>query len=217
MIGAELGKANPLGERYPARSPRPQALRSEAVIRGVNFRTNRVDQRAIGVLMSGHEPFIHAALIADKGKTLLSIHSNDLSNPGMVDLSPRIRQRIDELRISQAEAARASGCSAARFGNYVSGTRKPDLETLVRIARALRTTTDWLLGVSEVVPIDTKAVFLRLLELEGMPRERAVVLAEAADEALRLLSALPDEGDARTRAVLAAQAAWQMRSSSKPS
>jgi len=134
----------------------------------------------------------------------------------MDDLGIRIRQRFNELGISQAEAARASKCTTARFGNYVTGTRNPDLETLARIAVALRTTTDWLLGVSDAAPVDIEVVLRRILELDGMPAARAVVIAQAAEEALKLLASLPSGGDAQTRALLAAQAAWQIKSRPAP-
>jgi len=134
----------------------------------------------------------------------------------MDSLGTRIRQRFDELGISQAEAARASKCSTARFGNYVTGTSNPDLETLARIAIALRTTTDWLLGVSDAAPVDIEVVLRRILELDGMPAPRASVIAQAAEEALRLLASLPSGGDAQTRALLAAQAAWQLKSRPAP-
>lgn len=180
------------------------------------FDSNRVDEDAIVVPMTDHDPLVHATLIAGKHGSLLEIHTSESSTDDMGNLAKRIRAKYEELGLTQAEAAKACGCSSARFGNYVSDTRKPDLETLVRIARALRTTTDWLLGLSEVVPVDARAVVLRLLELDGMQRERAEVIAAAAEEALRLLAALPDEGDARTRALLAAQASWQMRLNAKP-
>jgi transcriptional regulator with XRE-family HTH domain len=134
----------------------------------------------------------------------------------MDTLGQRIRQRFDELGISQAEAARAANCSTARFGNYVTGTRNPDLETLARIAVALRTKTDWLLGVSDAAPVDIKVVLRHILELDGMQATRATVIAQAAEEALRLLASLPSGGDAQTRALLAAQAAWQLKSRQAP-
>lgn len=221
MIRAKLRKGDPRDLRDAAHSPHMEALRGQVESSGDIFDSDRVDQGAINVFMSGHAPFIHAALIAGKHGSLLEIHGNESLTVNMGNLAVRIRQRYEELGLTQAEAAKASGCSTARFGNYVTqveaNRRKPDLDTLARIARALRTTTDWLLGLSEVVPVDAQAVILRLLELEGMPRERAEVIATAAEEALRLLSALPDEGDARTRALLAAQAAWQMKPSAKPS
>ena len=58
-----------------------------------------------------------------------------------------LRQRAKELGISHAEAARRSGLSERRYAHYVSGIREPDLATLVRIARALETTPNALLGI----------------------------------------------------------------------
>jgi transcriptional regulator with XRE-family HTH domain len=150
---------------------------------------------------------VHATLMIGKRKSFLEINgcSPPTEDYGYVRVT-------DELGISQAEAARASNCSTARFGNYVTGTRNPDLETLARIATALRTTTDWLLGLSDAAPVDIEAVLRRILELDGMPAPRAAVIAQAAEEALRLLASLPSGGDAQTRALLAAQAAWQLKS-----
>jgi transcriptional regulator with XRE-family HTH domain len=58
-----------------------------------------------------------------------------------------LRERAAELGISHAEAARRSGLSERRYSHYVSGIREPDLATLVRIATALQTTPNHLLGV----------------------------------------------------------------------
>lgn len=124
----------------------------------------------------------------------------------------RIRERLAELAMTQADLARATGLSTARIGNYVQGTRPPDIATLAKLARALQTSTDWLLGLSESRPLDVRAVVFRLLQLDGMPEARASLLAEVASKAVQLLAALPGEGDNRTRAHLAAQAAWQTKS-----
>jgi transcriptional regulator with XRE-family HTH domain len=58
----------------------------------------------------------------------------------------RLRERAAELGIPHAEAARRSGLSERRYSNYVNGIREPDLATLVRIAAALQTTPNELLG-----------------------------------------------------------------------
>jgi transcriptional regulator with XRE-family HTH domain len=131
-------------------------------------------------------------------------------------LAARIRQRLDEIGMSQADLARLMGMSMPRIGNYYHGRRPPDIATLARLARALQTSADWLIGLSEARQAEAKPVFLRLLQLDGMPEAKAEVLAEAASTALRLLSTFPDEGDERTRAHLAAQAAWQIKPSPKP-
>jgi transcriptional regulator with XRE-family HTH domain len=61
----------------------------------------------------------------------------------------RLRERAAELGIAHAEAARRSGLSERRYLHYVAGIREPDLATLVRIAGALQTTPNVLLGVGE--------------------------------------------------------------------
>jgi transcriptional regulator with XRE-family HTH domain len=148
--------------------------------------------------------------------SLIEINEDFPSTGEVHKVGERIRARINVLGISQADAARRSGLSSQRFGNYAQGTRTPDLDTLMRIARALGTTTDWLLGFSVGEPPDVAIVVCRLLELEGLPTERAVAIAETVQEALRVLASLPDEGDAQTRSRIAAQAAWQLRAGSKP-
>lgn len=59
-----------------------------------------------------------------------------------------LRDRAKDLGLTNAEVARKADLSEQRFGNYVTGLREPDLSTLVRIATALETTPDHLLGVS---------------------------------------------------------------------
>ena len=61
----------------------------------------------------------------------------------------RLRERAAELGMSHAEAARRSGLSERRYSHYVSGIREPDLATLVRIAKTLQTTPNFLLGVGD--------------------------------------------------------------------
>lgn len=67
------------------------------------------------------------------------------SNWTMTVLAASLRQRASELGLSLAEAARKAGLTERRFGNYVAGTREPDLGTLIRIAMALETSPDKLL------------------------------------------------------------------------
>ncbi|MBY3265310.1 helix-turn-helix transcriptional regulator [Rhizobium laguerreae] len=64
-------------------------------------------------------------------------------------LSKRLRERAEQLGISNAEAARRVGLDERRYAHYVGGRREPDLATLLRIASSLGTTPNWLLGVTE--------------------------------------------------------------------
>ncbi|MCR6670743.1 helix-turn-helix domain-containing protein [Devosia ginsengisoli] len=60
----------------------------------------------------------------------------------------RLRERAEQLGISNAEAGRRAGLDERRYAHYANGRREPDLATLIRIAEALATTPNWLLGFS---------------------------------------------------------------------
>ncbi|MFS2153879.1 MULTISPECIES: helix-turn-helix domain-containing protein [unclassified Rhizobium] len=68
----------------------------------------------------------------------------------MADFATNLRKRAEQLGFSNAEVARRAGLSERRYGNYVSGAREPDLNTLVRIAQTLGTSIDSLLGLDDV-------------------------------------------------------------------
>lgn len=136
----------------------------------------------------------------------------------MKTLGDRIKTRIADMGLTQKQAAAQVGISSQRFGNYVQDGRTPDIYTLAKIAKALDVSTDWLLGISENGErIDIQPVLTRLLELDGMKAEKALLLGEVAQEAVRLLSTLPDQAAEPATALLAAQAVWNSRLSSKPS
>lgn len=138
----------------------------------------------------------------------------------MIEIARRIRQRLEDLGLKQVDVAHASGMSAARLGNYISlsekNNRTPDVKALKRLAIALNTTSDWLLGISERQRIDIEAGLQRLLEIDGMPQAKAKTLAQVFARALVVLSASADEGDARARSLLAVELAWQMRDQTRP-
>ena len=61
----------------------------------------------------------------------------------------KLKEQARLLGISNAEAARRIGLDERRYAHYTTGRREPDLATLVRIADALGTTPNALLGVEE--------------------------------------------------------------------
>lgn len=63
----------------------------------------------------------------------------------MEPLAHRLRERARELGLSDAEVGRRAGLSERRYGNYVRGTREPDLATLIRICAAVALTPNDLL------------------------------------------------------------------------
>ena len=68
---------------------------------------------------------------------------------------------LNELRVSkgvtQEEVANAIGVAKSTFAKYDRGEREPNFATLVKIAQYFDTTTDYLLGLSQVAhPIKTR-------------------------------------------------------------
>jgi transcriptional regulator with XRE-family HTH domain len=102
----------------------------------------------------------------------------------MRSFADALRVRAKELGLTNAEVARRADLTERRYGNYVTGVREPDLATLGRIAGALRTTPDTLLGFAET---NTKSAEQRLLrrlltaaaELSAADIEGVIVQVEA--------------------------------------
>lgn len=81
----------------------------------------------------------------------------------MTVFANRLRERAAELGIAHAEAARRAGLSERRYGHYVTGVREPDLSTLVRIAEALQTRPDALLGFGEQDEVSVRSKLMARL------------------------------------------------------
>lgn len=110
----------------------------------------------------------------------------------------RLRTRAAELGIRHAEVARRSGLSERRYSHYVSGIREPDLATLVRIATALQTTPNDLLGVGEPPQPSPREILADRLNsaaqgLSDDDLEVIVLQTEALRGRLRKRRAPPDE------------------------
>ena len=65
----------------------------------------------------------------------------------METFAANLKERAQQLGLSNAEVARRVGLSERRYGHYVSGRNEPDLSLLVRIAEVLQTTPNDLLGI----------------------------------------------------------------------
>ena len=103
----------------------------------------------------------------------------------MKGFTTRIRERAKTLDLPLAEVARRAGLSERRFGHYASGRSEPNLTTLVRIAEALDTTPDQLLGLDRatldkgVASLTRRQIdaALRLLDERGLRVTLATVTA----------------------------------------
>lgn len=61
----------------------------------------------------------------------------------------RIRQRRKQLKMSQEDLAAAINASQGQVSRYEKGDNDPTSEVLIQLAKALSTSTDWLLGLTE--------------------------------------------------------------------
>ncbi len=62
----------------------------------------------------------------------------------------RMRQLRTESDITIAEFADKLGVARTTVSNWENGNRKPDFDTLTKISKILSSTTDYLLGVSDI-------------------------------------------------------------------
>jgi transcriptional regulator with XRE-family HTH domain len=101
-------------------------------------------------------------------KTFVARRVFSEQNVLMIVFGNNLRARAAALQISVAEAARRCGLNERRFANYVLGQREPDLQTLVKIAKALGTKPDVLLGVDDGPHLDDRQRLLdRLVSAAG--------------------------------------------------
>ena len=82
-----------------------------------------------------------------------------------------MRDAARELGLSDAEVARRSGLTQARYSNYVNGRHEPDLATFLRVSNVLGASASALLGQVESGS-DGRAVL----------RARVASLMQAMDE-----------------------------------
>lgn len=74
------------------------------------------------------------------------VEFDKLKNPDF-EMGGRIKQRLEELGMSQRELAKACKITDVSMSRYISGDRTPKGPIISQIARTLGVTSDWLLGM----------------------------------------------------------------------
>lgn len=69
----------------------------------------------------------------------------------MKEIGERIAQRRTDLNISQEALAELVGSTQRQVSKYENGINKPTSEVLSKMADALQTSADWLLGRTEII------------------------------------------------------------------
>lgn len=77
----------------------------------------------------------------------------------MNDWNDRLKMRMKERKTTQEELATILDISQSSVGHYVAGRRNPRKDVLEKIADELEVSMDWLLGKTELPPIDKRDFF----------------------------------------------------------
>jgi len=93
-------------------------------------------------------------------------------------LSERIHERRRALHLSQAKLADLIGSSQRQVSKYELGTNEPTSGVLTRLAEALQTTTDYLVGRSDEIQRPMRTVF----DLDDFEVEALRVLRQKSDQ-----------------------------------
>lgn len=85
-----------------------------------------------------------------------------------MEFKDKLKQARESFGLSQNDLAQRANISRVSVGNYERGTRKPNSEILMRLAKALHTTPDYLLGKDPYFNSDDKAskIYYKYLQNE---------------------------------------------------
>lgn len=81
----------------------------------------------------------------------------------MNETGKRIVELLDKRGMTRKELAQKAGVTQAAISRYTKGNRSPKWEVIVRIADALNTTTDYLLGTEKKMDFNAKYYEIRSL------------------------------------------------------
>jgi len=102
----------------------------------------------------------------------------------------RLRRKREERRLSQAELAQRTGFQPSAISHFESGRRSPSFDNLKKLADALATTIDYLLG-RETVPTSAGPVAGQLF------RNFAQMTAEDQDDLAQFAAHLAEKNRRR--------------------
>lgn len=180
------------------------------------------EDAVFGVKYIGHDPLYQRCVYTSRGQTFIGraaalMHKLRVANDP--EFGKRLRALIPLAGFKSARRFAIDGMGwpeeggPQRLNSYLKG-RVPDVETLAQMASALRVSLPDLLGMHDAnaAPDEGwKGILIHLLELEGIPSDKADTIASVSIAAQRLLRALPEDDPLATRARYAARAAWIQR------
>lgn len=104
----------------------------------------------------------------------------------MSDFSKRLRDRREELKLSQSALAKLIGVHHSIIGRYERGEAKPTIDVISNAAKALKTTVSFLLGENEDATLfQDPSMLNRFKDILNLPDEDRAALLRNVDAFLR--------------------------------
>ena len=224
MQRSQLSERTPMCVGDAPHPPCVERLRGLPEMRANHARSDGLDKAIVGVTTGGHAPEYQRSVYIARGQTFIGIAAtlmHKLAVAHDTQFGERLRGLIANAGFKNARRFAIDGMGwgdqsgPQRLNQYLKG-RIPDAETLVQMATRLGVGIDELLGldgVNAVAEAGMRDILTHLLQLEGIPPDRADTIANVSLEAQRLLKAFPEDEPLPTRAKYAARAAWLQRPS----
>jgi len=184
-----------------------------------DIRADGLDKRVVGMRFRSHAPLYQRGVYISSAQSFIARHSTPMQKDGVekdASFGDRLRSAIAASPFKNARQFAIKGmewpetAGPQRLNGYLKG-RVPDVETLVAMADKLGVSLAALLGLSEDGPsIDEPSIGIlrHLLQLEGIPEDKADMIANASFAAHRLMRGFPDDEPLLVRMKYAARAAW---------
>ena len=101
----------------------------------------------------------------------------------MIKMNKRIKKIRKQKGLSQIELGDSIGVSQQVITNYERGLREPNIETLLKIARALDVSLETLIGEKPIKPDDqtSRALQKRFDQIKKLPPEKQKAFITFAD------------------------------------
>jgi len=104
----------------------------------------------------------------------------------MSDFSKRLRNRREELKLSQSALAKLVGVHHSIIGRYERREAKPTIDVVIKMAKALNTTVSFLLGENEDATLfQDPSMLKRFKDILNLPEEDRSALLRNIDAFLR--------------------------------
>lgn len=222
MQRRQLGNGSAVSGWDAPNAPCIEALWRKPELRPQHRAPEGLDDRVVCMEFGSHAALYQQPVYISRGQSFIGrfaamMHKRGVANDP--EFGARLRKLIPLAGYKNPRRFAIDGMGwpedggPQKLNNYLKG-RIPDVETLLQIADTLRVSVSDLLGLHDINAAPDEGwrdILQHLLELEGIPADKADTIASVSLAAQRLFRAFPEEEPLSTRARYAARAAWIQR------